>query len=203
MKTIFKPIHSGAAALLLLAVAPMRAEEANYNPSLGAAVTFSTDSLKKATNNSLGFSVYGSVERPIASSNVFFRPGLAISVFPGKLKDDYKTQLTNLQGSFDVVIPSGLSESFKVVTGISINQWRFQGRTERDKPHPYNLDGSYAPGAMKIGFRIGANYKFGKHWSGELLLQMVEFGNRNQDSSEADKTHLNPGWVQAGFRYHF
>jgi hypothetical protein len=187
----------------------LHAEE-ELNSAIGGGLTFATDSLKKVTHTVTGFNFNISTQMPIASSNVMFRPGLGLSILPGKwgenndldngITTQSKTQLINVQGSLDILIPAGSIQGLSVVSGISLNQWRYQGQTQDGNPHPFGLDGSKASATVKVGARLGFDYRWSKAWSGEMLLQIVEFGS-NDD--QVHMHNINPAWVQVGVKYHF
>ena len=210
MKMHFKPFCLGFAALLLTAPV-MRAEEAGAEMAVGGGLTIANDSIKKATHKTYGFNLNISTEMAIPSSQVKFRPGLGLSVFPGSFKAETnpdtgevvtsKAQLTNLQATFDVLIPLSV-DSLNLVTGLSVNQWRTQGSALEGKDHPYNLGDNKAKDSVRVGFRAGLDYRFHKQWSAEVLFQMVEFGSYNS-ADEAHYHNINPTWLQIGVKYHF
>ena len=113
MNKNLKPICLGFAAVLMSA-SLLRAEEAQ-EMTIGGGITIANDSLKKVTHNSLGLNFNVSTQMPIASSNVKFRPGLGLNILPGKWGDnndidnglvtESKTQLINIQATFDVLVP--------------------------------------------------------------------------------------------------
>jgi hypothetical protein len=210
MNKNLKPICLGFAAVLMSA-SLLQAEEAQ-EMAIGGGITIANDSLKKVTHNSLGLNFNVSTQMPIAASNVKFRPGLGLSILPGKwgvdndidngLITQSKTQLINIQATFDVMVPLPVAgiENLTVITGLSVNNWRYNGATRDGNPHPYGLQGSAAPGSVKVGLRVGADYRINKQWSSELLLQVVEFGSGN---TEVHYHNFNPSWLQLGVKYHF
>lgn len=208
MKKYLKPICLGFAAVLMSA-SLLQAEEAQ-NMAIGGGITIANDSLKKVTHNTPGLNFNISTQVPVASSKVMFRPGLGLSVFAGKwgtnedvdngLTTESKTQLVNVQATFDLMIPTGAVDNLTLITGISINQWRYSGQVRGGHPHPFDLEGSKAPDDVKLGFRAGLDYRFNKQWSGEFLLQLVEFGSKN---TEEHYHNFNPTWLQVGVKYHF
>ena len=210
MKKNLKPICLGFAAVLMSA-SLLHAEE-EQNMAIGGGFTVAADSLKKVTHNTLGLNVNISTQMPIASSNVLFRPGLGLSLFSGKFGQnndidngvvvESKTQLVNLQATFDIMVPAVLVDNLTLVTGLSVNQWRYSGQTKGGNPHPFGLDGSYAPDDVKLGFRVGMDYRISKQWSSEVLFQMVEFGSRDK-SNDIHYHNFNPTWLQFGVKYHF
>ena len=210
MNKNLKPICLGFAAVLMSA-SLLRAEEAQ-EMTIGGGITIANDSLKKVTHNSLGLNFNVSTQMPIASSNVKFRPGLGLNILPGKwgenndidngLVTESKTQLINIQATFDVLVPLPVPgiDHLALVTGLSINNWRYSGQTKDGNPHPFGLQGSAAPADIKVGLRVGVDYRINKQWSSELLLQVVEFGSRN---TEVHYHNFTPSWLQLGVGYHF
>jgi hypothetical protein len=221
MKNV-KNIGLGVMAALLLAPSLQAAEGKAF---LGGGLTFANDSLRKVTNNSLGLNVNGGWDYQLADSNTTFRMGLGLTILSGKeatysyiydpnnmyadVTTISKTTLYNVQGTLDLLIGTP-SEKVKIITGLSVNQWRYQsasrfaaGSHNNDivpTPHPYDLQGSKAPGNLKVGFRFGVDYQVNKAWSGEAVLQMVEFG---AGDSESRFNSINPTWIQVGVKYHF
>jgi hypothetical protein len=209
MKVNFKPIYLGIAGAMLASPALWAADPAQ-DKAIGFGVTLATDSLKKVSHNSTGFNLNGSLEFNLPLTDIKIRPGLGLSVFPGKKGDNWnyelernvstKTQLINIQASFDLVIPTRVCQSLNLITGLSLNQWRYSGQTYNNDPHPFRMEGSKASDDLKLGLRVGLNYKFNNKWSGEALLQMVEYG---YPTTEVTSYNINPCWVQFGVKYHF
>lgn len=206
MKMNFKPVCLGFAAVML--AAPVLQAEEVGNAALGFGLTTATDSLRKVTHSTLGLNVNGSIDFNLGGT-LKMRPGFGITVLPGKDGVNYdvngtpvnsKTQLVNLQCTFDLVIPTGTNNAFSVITGLSINQWRYSGSTKDGSPHPFGLDGSRASDNVKLGLRLGLNYQVSQRWTAEALLQMVEFGSKTSFQSEEN---VNPCWMHFGMKYRF
>ena len=220
MMKSMKKIGLGVAAVLLLAPSLQAAEGKAF---LGGGLTFANDSLRKVTNNSLGLNLNGGWDYTLADTNTTFRMGLGLTILSGK-EGNYtyqydpnfqdlkvttisKTTLYNVQGTVDLLIGTAV-ENLKIITGFSVNQWRYQATSRNvsgaenivPTPHPYDLQTSKAPGNLKVGFRIGADYQVNKAWSAEAILQMVEFGGGD---SESRFNSINPTWIQVGVKYHF
>ena len=220
MMKSMKKICLGAAAVLLLAPSLQAGDNKAF---LGGGLTFANDSLRKVTNNSLGMNLNIGWDYTLADTNTTFRMGLGLTILSGK-EGNYtyvydpnntavpvttisKTTLYNVQGTVDLLIGTPW-EKVKIVTGLSVNQWRYQAASRfasgsgdiLPTPHPYDLQGSKAPGDLKVGFRIGADFQVNKAWSAEAILQMVELGGTN---SESRLNSINPTWIQVGVKYHF
>ncbi len=218
-----KKIGLGVAAVLLLAPSLKAGDGKAF---LGGGVTFANDSLRKVTNQTPGLNLNGGWDYTLPDTNTTFRMGLGLNILSGKegtynyiydpnnlsvpVSTISKTSLYNVQGTVDLLIGTPW-EKAKIVTGLSVNLWRYQAASRYvpgspgagdivPSPHPYDLQGSKAPGDLKVGFRIGLDYQVNKAWSGELLLQMVEFGATNGDSRT---NAFNPSWLQLGVKYHF
>ncbi len=188
---------AGAAALMSSASLSAATPEGWF---LGGAVTFANDSLKVATNKTTGLNFNVGLDRQIGDTNVGFRPGLGITFLPGEWKDDAKISFTGIQLTADLVIQTGI-EHFTMITGLSVNNWRYLSDTRNGAESPFGLDGNFAPDAVKLGFRVGFDYKINEHLTADLLLQMTEFGNHPSD--EFSFRNINPTWLQAGVKYHF
>lgn len=222
MMNSMKKIGLGAAAVLLLAPSLHAGDGKTF---LGGGITFANDSLRKVTNQSPGLNLNGGWDYTLADTNTTFRFGLGLTILSGKEgtysyiydpNNQYldvttisKTTLYNVQGTVDLLIGTPW-EKVKVVTGLSVNQWRYQAASRYAEgsnntgivpaPHPYDLQGARAPGDLKVGFRFGADVQIDKAWSAEAILQMVEFG---AGDAQSRLNNFNPSWIQVGVKYHF
>ncbi len=197
MNTNLKTLWIAAAATLAFS-SSVRAEDDIKGLFVGGAVTVANDSLKKVTLKTYGVGLTVGLDRTLGDTNLGIRPAFSITWLPGKVgPDESKTSLTNLQVSTDLIIPTGL-DRVKVVTGFSLNQWRYLASSPGN--HPWGLDGNRAPKDLKFGFRAGLDVKITPKWSADALLQMVEFGSTD---SQFNSYNFNPTWVQVGVKYHF
>lgn len=166
---------------------------------IGGSATIANDSLRKVTNETLGLNLNIGLDRMIGDTNIGLRPQFAMTWLSGKPKDGTKTSLVNLQVAADVLIPVGY-ERVRLVTGFSINQWRYAAVADSNGNHPFNLSGKKAPASLKLGFRGGVDVKIADRWTAEALFQMVEFGSMD---TKVGYHNFNPSWIQVGVKYHF
>jgi hypothetical protein len=198
MKKTLRMLGLVAAAALISAPALKAETPTTY--FYGVGITYANDALKQVTNTNLGLNFNAGLDREIKGTTIGFRPALAITFLPGSWDGDSKTSLTNLQASGDLVINTSI-EKFKVVTGMSVNLWRYIGDARNGASNKWGLNSAMAPGGLKLGLRVGFDYKFSKQITGELLWQGVEFGNKPND--EQSWQNFNPTWLQVGVKYHF
>ena len=190
----------GLVASAALISAPALKAETPGGYFYGVGVTYANDSLKQVTNQNLGLNFNMGLDREISGTKVGFRPALGLTFLPGSWDQDSKTSLTNLQATGDLVIPTTI-EKFQVVTGLSVNLWRYIGDSRNGADNKWGLNGAMAPGGVKLGLRVGFDYTFTKQITGEVLMQLVEFGN--QPNGVASYQNFNPTWLQFGVKYHF
>lgn len=190
----------GILASAALLSAPALKAEVPAGLFVGGGITYANDSLKNVTNKTMGLNVHVGLNREVGETKVGWRPSLGLTLLPGDWDGDSKTALTNIQFANDLVINTP-AKDLKVITGLSINLWRYSGETRNGAEHKWGLDGKLAPGDLKFGLRLGAEYRITKQWSTDVLLQMVEFGNKKADDYTG--RDFNPSWLQFGVKYHF
>lgn len=190
----------GLIAAAALISAPALKAEVPTGWFIGGGVTFANDSLKQVTNNNLGINLNIGLDKEIGDTKIGFRPGFGLTFLPGSWDGDSKTSLNNLQVTGDLVVNTPI-DKFKVITGMSINLWRYIGDARNGASNNWGLNGAMAPGGLKLGLRVGFEYKVSKEISAELLMQAVEFGN--QPNGVQSWYNFNPSWLQLGVKYHF
>lgn len=192
-----------------LAAAPAVAQETGF--SVGGALIFGTNDLKKVTNNSLGLTVGAAYEGVISKVTVPYRVGLNIQYMPGKTDEyDLKTSLTSAQLAGDVFVQTP-AEKLRFLTGLSFNKYTVKNTGSiRDATgkliatFPVDTDKG-----IKLGLRVGFEYQFATHLSGELLYQLTELGSTPKvvgteaKGSGLGKGGINPSWLQLGLRFRF
>lgn len=175
------------------------AQESRFDAGLALNLTSNQSLKNELTRNSLGYGVEAGFHGQLAATEVPFRVGLAYNAFPGKDEGGVKLSLTNLQLNGDLFINSGW-EPLKFVAGLSINTWKV-------KIEAPGVSMSNSVDGLKVGGRIGFDYKIADHWHANLLWQVSELGTdqdliENGDPSIAVKA-VNPSWIQLGVRYRF
>lgn len=183
--------------------------------SISGALVNQLDSAKAITNYQNGFSVSGAADWTVGGGYTV-RTGLALNYLPGKTwqatgmsYNGVKTNLTGLQVSSDLLIPTGRT-GLNLVVGLSVQQWQYKTTKPAASVSPIGADSSSGSiKGPKLGGRLGLNWRLNSKWSAELMVQQTELGNK--DSSEVRGyseavpylTNENPGWLQLGVRYHF
>lgn len=182
--------------------------------NVGGSLLNQLESAKNITNNSLGYSITGGVDWN-TSHNYVVRTGLAINFLPGSAFGDtgrtdafVKTSLMGYQIFSDIHIPSA-NKNLSFVAGLSLQKWNFRTSKPATSVSPIGADASSGTiKGLKFGMRLGLEWKFNTHWSGELMMQQTELGSQDNEvkGNTTDPTYLsneNPGWFQVGARYHF
>ncbi len=188
--------------LLGLLALPMAAQSTGF--SAGGALILGLDSYKKAVNNSTGFLVNGAWDTTVYKAGIPARLSLGVGLMPGKESNGLKTSLSVIQIAGDILIDTEIS-GLRGVVGLSLNKYSatFSGEESQsvfDSDHHFpfhDCDG------IKGGIRLGLEYAFTKHISGEALFQATELAGRQRNDTLIRKGAINPGWIQFGARYKF
>jgi len=195
--------------LLALAVLPLGAQGFSASGSLIQGL----DSLKKATNNGTAFIVGGDYDTHIYGTEVATRTGLSLAAMPGKERFGLKTSLTLIQLHQDLYLDTP-NPKLRGLVGLSLNSYAMSTSGSENTLDALDLDHHFPMHdvkGVKLGFRIGLDYRFSGSWSMELLLQQTELAGKNLsgDIQAPDGTPLvrqggiNPAWIQLGVTYHF
>jgi len=197
--------------LLSLAVLPLGAQGFSASGSLIQGL----DSLKKATNATTALIAGVDYDTHIYGTEVPTRLGLALASMPGQERFGLKTSLTLIQLHSDLYLATP-NPKLRGLVGLSLNKYS-QSRTGTentsdalDIDHHFPMNSTAADG-VKLGLRLGLDYRFSDRWSMELLLQQTELAGKNLagDIQAPDGTSLvrqggiNPAWFQVGVTYHF
>jgi len=188
---------------LLALPQPLAAQSNGF--SAGGAVILGLDSLKKATNNTLGFTVAADYDSLIWNTDIPARLGLTYADLPGKENFGLKTSLTLLQFHGDLFLDTDLP-ALRGILGISFNRYGMTTSGTEDTADPMDVDHHFpirqAKG-LKLGARVGLAYRFSKAVSGELLLQQTELAGKDLEDPLVRQGGINPAWFQLGVTYHF
>lgn len=215
-----KRISLGIVALALPSVMAHAADGPNY--FVGGGLIGALDATKTVTHSTLGFDLTGGADFRSADGTYGFRPGVAINFLPGSAKDGVKTSLTNYQVYGDVIFDSGI-KNLSFSAGLSIQRWYYKTTADAGVVSPLALDDKgFLPGT-KLGLRLGAEYRFNKSLTAELLFQQTDFGSKDgntrgntysttgnfppptpaQEGTLINGTNVTPSWIQVGVKYHF
>ena len=155
----------------------------------GLSLVMPLDALTSLTNNhglGGGFIPEIGFNGKLVGTTVPFRVTFGINDLPGKDNDGTKTSLMGYQLAGDLFTDTGWNK-LSLVTGLSINRWQMK----------VDSTTSTVKG-IKLGGRIGLEYRMSKACSADLLLQAVELGTDPQGI-----TAYNPSWLQVGVKYHW
>jgi len=176
---------------------------------VGAALANVQGSIKTLTNNSMGYEINGGVEFAF-QEKMNLRTTAAINLLPGKSQGGHNFGLRGYQVAADLVFASPFPHT-DFILGLSAQRWQYQLTLDEGVDNPYVSQNtgsvvwpassaySFVPG-VKLGFRMGAEYKINDHVLVELLFQQTELGSMNGDPSFFNK---NPSWLQVGVKYTF
>ncbi len=212
--------YATKAALSLMVVGMagtvVKAQDANTKWFAGGALIGQLDSAKNITNSTMGFGL--NIGRDFQYKGYTFRAGFGINSLPGKERNGFiyenfaqdmntgdvyaygaptawsnKTSLLGYQAFGDFIFPSGF-EKLDLSFGVSLNRWFYNSNVTPDATGAYTVvahtGDDNIPG-LKGGLRIGAEYRFSKNLSAELLFQIVELGN-GEGGKPVGTTDPNP-----------
>jgi len=178
----------GLGVLALAFSASLAAQEGpRWDAGLGLVMPL--DALTLLTNNKglgAGFIPEIGFNGKLVGTTVPFRATFSINDLPGKDDNGTKTSLMGYQLAGDLFTATGWNK-LSLVTGISINRWQMK----------VDSTSSTVKG-IKLGGRIGVEYRMSRACSADLLLQAIELGTDPQGI-----TSYNPSWLQVGVKYHF
>lgn len=206
----FSHVTRAALTLMLagMAAGVVKAEDAKPKWFVGGSLLTQLDSAKNVTNSTLGYGL--NLGMDFQFTGYTFRAGFGATELSGSSRsgavyenfaqdadtgDVYaygaptawtnKTSLRNYQFFGDFIIPSGY-EKLDFTFGVSLNRWFYNATVTPDNFGAYTVTGhtknDHIPG-LKGGLRIGAEYRFTKNLSAELLFQIVELGNEEGGKS--------------------
>jgi len=110
--------------LLGLLALPLAAQTPGF--SVDGGLILGLDSLRKATHNSLGFTVGADYSSPVLENGISSRVGLAVALMPGSEKYGLKTSLTLIQAHGDLLIETG-APALHGIAGVSVNSYSMHG----------------------------------------------------------------------------
>jgi hypothetical protein len=197
-----------AIPILSLLALPLGAQGFSVNANLLQA----QDSLKKATGGTLAFSAGAAFDTVFYGSTIPARVGLSLASMPGKERSGLKTSLTLAQLSGDIFLET--APRLRTVVGLSLNRYFMttsgaeNTQDALDQDHHFPMHDTQG---IKLGIRLGLDYRLSPSWTLELLFQQTELAGKNLagDTTAPDGTSLvrqggiNPGWLQLGATYHF
>jgi hypothetical protein len=193
-------------SLLAMLALPLAAQDTGFSAGGGFIVAPKSyfGGYDKAVNNTLGYYVNGAYKMGTTDSKIAGRAGLTIGFMPGKERDGLKTSLTLYQVSGDLVIQTSIP-SLSGVVGVSVNSYSasFSGvesQTADDTVHHFPFKNCKG---IKGGLRLGLEYSFTKHLSGDLLFQQTELAGQVASDSFKRAGGINPAWLQLGLSYKF
>jgi hypothetical protein len=167
----------------------------------GGALSYASgmDLKRHFTNQDIGFILEGGYVGKLAASTVPFRTNLSFNFFPGKTTNGSKIDLNGMQLAGDLFISTPM-EKLRIITGLSLNKWSMKVTTPAEN-YTNSVKG------LKFGGRIGFDYAFSKHVTGEVIFQAVELGSDMDYQKTPDYPNgtygINPSWLQFGVKYHF
>lgn len=188
--------------LLGLLVLPLAAQSTDI--SVNGGLIRGLDSLKKATNNRLAYTVGGDYHTHIWGTEVPARIGLSLASMPGKEKFGLKTSLTLIQAHGDVFVETP-SPALRGFAGLSINKYSMstagtESSTPEDIDHHFPVRDVKG---LKLGLRVGLAYAFTKNVSGDVMLQQTELAGKDLQDPLIRQGGINPAWLQLGVNYRF
>ncbi len=211
MNTMIRMALAGFLAL------PLAAKDGDL--SLGGGAILALDGLKKVTNASLGFALTGGYETTFYKSDVPLRLSATLAFMPGTAQDyslrsgsltasgSLKTSLTAFQVSGDLLITTSIP-ALRGLAGISITNYSMStSGTEDARPEFAGYAAAHFPlkdaKGLKLGLRVGLEYRFTDTLTGEVLLQQTELGGKQKTDPLVRAGGINPAWLQLGVRYMF
>lgn len=189
-------------SLLGLMALPLAAQGAGF--SLEGGLLVGTDSLKKATNASLGYHLGADYGAHVPDTQVPVRFGVTFASMPGSGRNGLTTSLTLAQAHGDVFIDTP-SPAWKALLGLSLNRYSMsrsgtESTVEGDVDHHFPVRDVKG---LKMGLRLGVSRAFSARWSAELLFQQTELAGKDLEDPLIRRGGINPSWFEVGVRWHF
>lgn len=195
--------------LLSLLVLPLGAQGFSVSGSLIQGL----DSLKKATNASTALIVGADYDTHVYGTEIPARAGISIAAMPGKERLGLKTSLTLFQLHGDIYLETP-SPALRGLVGLSLNSYSMSTSGTEDTLDALDVDHHFPMHdvkGVKLGLRLGLEYRLSSSWSLELVLQQTELAGKDLtgDIKAPDGTELvrqggiNPAWLQLGATYRF
>jgi len=188
--------------LLGLLALPLAAQTPGF--SVDGGLILGLDSLRKATHNSLGFTVGADYSSPVLENGISSRVGLAVALMPGSEKYGLKTSLTLIQAHGDLLIETG-APALHGIAGVSVNSYSMS-TSGTESQDPLDVDHHFPVRdvkGLKLGLRLGLNYTFTKSFSAELLFQQTELAGKDLQDPLVRQGGINPAWFELDARFHF
>jgi hypothetical protein len=195
--------------LLSLLVLPLGAQGFSVTGSF----ILPLESLKKATNGSSAYSAGFDYETRLYGTDVPARAGLAFAAMPGSEKFGLKTSLTLVQLHGDIYLTTP-NPKLRGLVGISFNSYSQSRTGTEDTADALDIDHHFPMHdvkGVKLGLRLGLDYRLAKNWSMELLFQQTELAGKDLSGDITDPNGvglvrqggINPGWLQLGATFRF
>ncbi len=195
--------------LLPLLALPLAAQGFSVTGSLVQGL----DSLKKATNATTAFMAAVDYDTRLYGTEVPARAGLAIGFMPGQERFGLKTSLMlyQLHGDIRIATPS---QALSVLVGLSMNTYTMSNSGTENTADALDVDHHFpmhSVKGVKLGLRLGLDYRVSRAWSVEVMLQQTELAGKDLSGDITDGTGtplvrqggINPAWVQFGATYRF
>jgi len=195
--------------LLSLAFLPLAAQGFSVNGSLIQGL----DSLKKATNATTAFSAGVDYDTRLYGTEVPARAGLSFAAMPGKERFGLKTSLTLAQLHGDIYLATP-SKALRGLVGLSLNSYTMSTSGTENTDDALDIDHHFPMHdvkGVKLGLRLGLDYRLGEAWSLELLFQQTELAGKDlsgdvtapDGSTLVRQGGINPAWLQLGVTFRF
>jgi hypothetical protein len=215
--------HILLSAAALGCCGPLAAQDSGPKFDLTASLLGAQNSLKKVTHQDLAYGLGLGVKFILPKVEVPMKVGLATYDMPGKQSGTIKSSLKLTQFYTDFYLTSTLP-AWSVKFGFSANKYRVSNSgTETWVTDPTNPGGFMPESAwavtqdkgLKLGYRLGVDYNWSKHWGAELLFQLTELSGGEGKTIMVDGWYgpeakllpntgaVNPSWLQLGVRYTF
>jgi len=230
------------AAALLLGALPSRAMDLPFRTSVDLSLVTGTDALTKVTHRSgLGGAALGAqATLDLPFEGLEGRLGLQGTLLPGRQHGSARTDLRHIQCSGDLVFATRFP-GLKGILGLSANRYSVTNSGSetfeiRETVIPNLLKPTVEynkipvsvwevttedAAGLKLGLRLGAEYRLTSHLSVQALFQVTELGGgesqldpnlpsttpANQKDAlkflRFNRGAVNPSWLQVGARWTF
>jgi hypothetical protein len=194
---MIKTIRTSILALLVL---PVAAQAPGFSVAGGPILGF--ESLKKATNNTVGYQLGADYTGHVPGTEIPARVGLAAASFPGKELNGLKTSLTLGQLHGDLLLPFGTCYG---IVGGSLNSYTMsrtgtEGEDPLDVAHHFPVRDAKG---LKLGLRLGVGFNLSKRIALEATFQQTELSGKDLNDEMVRSGGVNPGWLNLDLRFNF
>jgi hypothetical protein len=196
---MIKTIRTSILGLLVL---PLAAQAPGFSVAGGPILGF--ESLKKATNNTVGYQLGTDFTGHVPTTEIPARVGLAIASFPGKELNGLKTSLTLAQLHGDLLLPLEGIHGYGIFGG-SLNSYSMstagtESTDELDIDHHFPVRDAKG---LKLGLRLGLGFNLSKRVGLELTFQQTELSGKDLNDPMVRVGGVNPGWLNLDLRFTF